>query len=192
MTWLGHPPVTASAYSQARYKLKHAAFIELNQTAVVDNLYGDDDYPRFWVFRVLAIDGSKLVLPDSAAIREAFGAVAWTNGKTADIQGERPYALASVLYDVLNRVALDATLGKAKAYAIDLAVEHLTHTRVGDVLTMDRNDPSYRMLAELAQLGRDFAIRCPAASFAANAQGRRQRAPRGHADPVCGAIALDP
>ena len=164
MTWLGQPPVTASAYSQARYKLKHTAFIELNQTAVVDNLYGD--YQRFWGFRVLAIDGSKLVLPDTAAIREEFGTVAWTNGKTADIQGERPYALASVLYDVLNRVALDATLGKAKSYEIDLAVGHLAHTRAGDLLTMDRNYPSYRMLAELGQHGRDFAIRCSAASFA--------------------------
>ena len=166
MTWLGQPPVTASAYSQARYKLKHTAFIELNQVAVVDTLYGDGDYQRFWGFRVLAIDGSKLVLPDTVAIREEFGTVAWTNGKTADIQGERPYALASVLYDVLNRVALDATLDKAKGYEIDLAVGHLAHTRTGDLLTMDRNYPSYRMLAELSQHGRNFAIRCSAASFA--------------------------
>ena len=57
MTWLDLPPVTASAYSQARYKLKHTAFIELNQTAVVDNLYGDGDYQRFW--GVPAVDDSK-------------------------------------------------------------------------------------------------------------------------------------
>jgi len=74
--------------------------------------------------------------------------------------------LASVLYDVLNRVALDATLGKAKAYEIDLAAGHLPHTRPGDLLTMDRNYPSYRMLAELSRHRRDFAIRCSAASFA--------------------------
>jgi len=166
MTWLGQRPVTASAYSQARYKLKHTAFIELNQAAVVETLYGDGDYQRFWGFRVLAVDGSKIILPDNKAIREEFGTIAWTSGKTADIQGERPYALASVLYDVLNRVALDATLGKAKAYEIDLAVGHLSHTRAGDLLTMDRNYPSYRMLAELGRYGRDFAIRCSAASFA--------------------------
>jgi hypothetical protein len=166
MTWLGQLPVTASAYSQARYKLKHTAFIELNQAAVVETLYGDGDYQRFWGFRVLAVDGSKIVLPDNQAIREEFGTIAWTSGKTAGIQGERPYAMASVLYDVLNRVALDATLGQAKAYEIDLAVEHLSHTRAGDLLTMDRNYPSYRLLAELDQHGRDFAVRCSAASFA--------------------------
>lgn len=108
MTWLEKPTVTASAYSQARYKLKHTAFIELNRAAVVETLYADDDYQKFWGFRVLAVDGSKLVLPDHEAIRAEFGTIAWTSGKTSEIQGERPYALASVLYDVLNRVALDA------------------------------------------------------------------------------------
>lgn len=186
MTWLGQLPVTASAYSQARYKLKHTAFIELNQAAVVETLYGDGDYQRFWGFRVLAVDGSKIVLPDNKAIREEFGTIAWTSGKTAEIQGERPYALASVLYDVLNRVALDATLGKAKAYEIDLAVEHLSHTRAGDLLTMDRNYPSYRMLAELGRHGRDFAVRCSAASFA---EARRMLKGEG---PVSQVVTLTP
>jgi hypothetical protein len=166
MTWLGLDSVTDSAYSQARYKLKHTAFIELNQSAVVETLYGDGDYLKFWGFRVLSVDGSKIVLPDTEAVRGEFGTVAWTNGKTAEIQGERPYALASVLYDVLNRVALDAVLGKAKAYEIDLAVGHLAATKPGDLLLMDRNYPSYRMLAETSHFGRDFAVRCSAGSFA--------------------------
>ena len=166
MTWLEQMPVTASAYSQARYKLKHTAFIELNQTAIVGTLYGDDHYHKFWGFRVLAVDGSKIVLPDTPEVREEFGTIAWTNGKTSEIQGERPYALASVLYDMLNRVALDAALAEAKAYEVDLAVAHLAYTRAGDLLIMDRNYPSYRMLAEMCQHGRDFVARCSAASFA--------------------------
>jgi hypothetical protein len=58
-------------------------------------------------------------------------------------------------------------LGRADAYEVDLAVGHLDHTRPGDLLVMDRNYPSYRMLAEFDQRGRDFVIRCSAASFAA-------------------------
>lgn len=166
MAWLQQAPVTASAYSQARYKLKHTAFIELNQRAVVDVMYADHDYRMFQGFRILAVDGSKIVLPDHPAVRDRFGAIAWTGGKTDRIQGERPYALASVLYDVLNRVALDATLAPAKAYEVDLAVAHLPKTRTGDLLVMDRNYPSYRMLAELTRHGRDFVARCSAASFA--------------------------
>ena len=166
ITWLDELPLTASAYSQARYKLKHTAFIALNKIAVVDTLYSDNDYKTFWGYRVLGIDGSKIVLPNNEAICEEFGTIAWTNGKTAEIQGERPYALASVLYDVLNKVALDATLGKAKAYEIDLAIEHLSHTKAGDLMIMDRNYPSYRMLAEICQFKRNFVVRCSSASFA--------------------------
>ena len=170
MSWLGVGPVTASAYSQARYKLKHTAFIELNRKAVVETVYGDGDYQTFWGFRVVAVDGSKIALPDSDEVCEAFGTIAYAGGKTAEIAGERPYALASVLYDVLNRVALDAVLGIARAYEVDLAVAQLAHTRPGDLLLLDRNYPAYRMLAELVRRGREFAARCSAASFA---QARR-------------------
>jgi len=166
MSWLDLPLITASAYSQARYKLKHTAFIALNQTAIVETMYSDDNYHKFWGFRVLAIDGSKVVLPNTENVREAFGTIAYSNGKDSEVQGQHPYALASVLYDVLNRVAIDARLGKARAYEIDLAVEHLAHTQAKDLLTMDRNYPSYRMLAELTQSKRDYVIRCSAASFA--------------------------
>ena len=165
MTWLDAAPVTASAFSQARYKFKHSAFIELNTLAVVDTVYGDGDYRTFWDLRILAVDGSKILLPDSEEVCQGFGTIAYANG-TQGSEGERPYALASVLYDVLNRVGVDAVLGKADAYEVDLAVGHLAHTRPGDLLVMDRNYPSYRMLAELTQRQRDFAIRCSAASFA--------------------------
>ncbi len=167
MAWLMVEPVTASAFSQARYKLQHTAFIELNQRAVVESRYQDADFRTFWGFRVLGVDGSKVLLPDTEEVREAFGTIAYSNGEDAQIQGERPYALASVLYDVLNRVALDATLGRADAYEVDLALDHLAHTGPTDLLVMDRNYPSYRMLAELTQRERHFVIRCSAASFGA-------------------------
>ena len=44
MSGLGFDEASASAYSQARYKLKHSAFIELNQKAIIDALYQDEDF----------------------------------------------------------------------------------------------------------------------------------------------------
>jgi hypothetical protein len=38
---------------------------------------------------------------------------------------------------------------------VELAAGHLAHTRAGDLLLMDRNYPSYRMLAECARASRD-------------------------------------
>lgn len=165
MTWLGLATVTASAYSQARYKLKHTAFVELNQKAVVETLYSDEDYRTYWGFRILAVDGSKIALPDNEDVRKEFGTLTWSKGKDSEIQGERPYALASVLYDVMNRVALDAVLERANAYEVDLAIRHLTHVGSEDLVVMDRNYPSYRMLAECEQRKKNYLIRCSAASF---------------------------
>ena len=166
LSWLGAGTASASAYSQARYQLRHTAFVELNRQTVVGAMYGDGDYRRFWGLRVLAVDGSKVALPDTEDVRAEFGTIAYSGGKDNEIQGERPWALASVLYDVLNRVALDAALGEARAYEVELALGRLAHTREGDLLLMDRNDPSYRMLAEGVRAGREFVVRGSAASFA--------------------------
>ena len=167
---LGLEEVTGSAYSQARYKMKHTAFIELNQKAIVDVVYQDGDFKTFWGKRVLAIDGSKIRLPNNLDICGEYGTIAYSQGEDSEVQGEHPYGLGSVLYDVLNRVALDATLGKATAYEVDLAIAHLGHARCNDLLLMNRNYPSYRMLASVLQNGLDFAVRCSAASHGAARQ----------------------
>jgi hypothetical protein len=99
--------VTASAYSQARYKLKHTAFIALNQKAIIETMYGDDDYQKFWGFRILAVDGSKIVLPDNEDVCDEFGTMKWTHKSC--IKGKKPYTTASVLYDVFNEMTRCST-----------------------------------------------------------------------------------
>lgn len=166
MLALGEMPVTASAYCQARYKLKHTAFMALNKSAVQKAMYEGGEYQKFWGFRLLAIDGSKIRLPDKTAISDEFGVMRWKKkGKDIEIEGEIPTATASVLYDVLNSVAIDAILAKAKAYEVDLAIEHLAHTTAEDLLVEDRGYASYEMLAESNHHNRQTVIRCSAASF---------------------------
>jgi hypothetical protein len=141
----------------------------MNRKAVVETMYGDGGHRTFRGFRVLGIDGidgSKIVLPDTEEVRQEFGTIAYSSGKAGEIRGERPYALASVMYDVLNRVAVDARLGRADAYEVDLAVARLEHALPEDLVLMDRNYPAYRMIAELDRRPRHFVIRCSAASFA--------------------------
>ena len=162
---MGLPGVTASAYSQARHRLKHTAFIELNQEAVVKVCYQDGGHRLFRGFRVLGVDGSKIRLPETADITADFGQIRY-GSQNPEVDGAHTWALASVLYDVLNHAALDASLGKAKAYEVGLAVAHLAHTRPGDLLLTDRNYPSYHWLASAAHAGRDFVSRCSAKSFA--------------------------
>lgn len=161
-------PVSASAYSQARHKLSHTAFIELNQKAIVEVMYGDDTYQTFWGYRLLAVDGSKIRLPDTGEMCAAFGSHRYSvKDKQTDtvIEGKHAMGLTSVLYDVLNRVAVDAVLARGDAYEVALAISHLPHSHVGDLWVLDRGYAAYRLLAELSKQSREFVIRCSCAAF---------------------------
>jgi hypothetical protein len=160
---LSLPLVTSSAFTQARRHLRHTAFIELNQEAIVQVYYADGEYARYKGFRLLGIDGSSVYLPRSEDIIAEFGGTS-PNQHTDAIE---PYGQASVLYDLLNDIALDGVLAPAKAYEVDLAMGHLAHTQADDLLVFDRNYPSYVFLATLSQQQRQFVGRCSRASFKA-------------------------
>lgn len=163
--------VDKSAYSRARHKLRHTAFIELNQVAVVQTMYEDGDYEACKGFRILAIDGSKIRLPEyDDKVAETFGTMAYANGQ---VSGTHPMALASVCYDVLNRIALDAVLMPVKTHEVRAAIAHLhpkqwnpdfviTGLTFGpsDLFVEDRGYHSYPMMAVIAQTGAHFLIRC--------------------------------
>ena len=156
-------PVSSSAFTQARSHLSHTAFIELNQRAVVEICYGDGDYQRYRGFRLLAINGSKVHLPNTPGIREVFGTI---DHHPASGQPQ-PYALASVVYDLLNRIALDARLVEGTAYEVDLALQQLELLQPNDLVVFDRNYPDYVLLAQLFHWQRHFVGRCRRSSFTA-------------------------
>jgi len=157
--------VSSSAFTQARNKMLHTAFIELNRKAVVETVYGDDEYRKFRNFRVLGIDGSRVILPNEHDIRQFFGAV--RIGNQHEITGGTySYGTASVLYDLLNNIVLDALPGHSRAYEVDPAVEHLMHyQKADDLVILDRNYPSYFFPAFLICNGINFLARCSGSSF---------------------------
>lgn len=160
--------VDKSAYSKARRKLQPGAFIELNQVAVVTTMYEDSDYHTYQGLRLLAIDGSLVMLPENEETEQAFGAMVYDNTHLSpNAIGRHVYARASVLYDVLNRVALDATLAPGASYEADLAANHLPHLQAGDLVIYDRGYASFRMMALATQATGDFLIRVPKGRFRA-------------------------
>ncbi len=160
---MGQVGVSSSAFTQARSHLRHEVFIELNRAAIVEVCYGDGDYKRYKGYRLLAVDGSKIELPREAAILAEFGG----NAANQYVKEIYPFALSSVLYDVLNHIAVDSQLAAAAAYEVDLAIAHLAQTTQEDLLLFDRGYPAYRLLATLSQRQRAFVVRCPRSSFSA-------------------------
>jgi len=160
-------PVTAGAFTHARAKLKHAAFIELNQQTIVPWFYGPEraqGLRRWHGHRLLGVDGSLLRLPNSAELRQAFSLVEVENqmGRTGT---SYPEARMSVVYDLLNRVSLDGRLERSTSGEVDLAIEQLCKASAGDVLINDRGFTGYRYLAWHHKLGLHHISRCSKGSF---------------------------
>jgi hypothetical protein len=78
-------------------------------------------------------------------------------GPNAD--SKRSIALASMMYDVLNLVTVDAQLAPYSSSERDLLYKHLPKATKGDILLMDRGYPSIALLFLLMAQGFDFCIR---------------------------------
>src|SRR6266851_2238747 len=165
-------PVTAGAWTHARAKLKHTAFMELNAQTVLPWIYDAErsqKIKRWCGHRLLGVDSSLVGLPDSEELRSQFSLVQVTNhlDTTATRYAE---ARMSVLYDLLNRVGLDGRLEPSSMGEVDLAIQQMAQARPGDVLINDRGFTGYRYLAWHHRLGLDYIARCSSGSFAAAQQ----------------------
>jgi len=154
--------VSASAFSKARSKLSHQAFIALNEKAIVDVFYSDPQFKTYKGLRILAIDGSKIYLPNTPDLGEAFGKIKIKNQQDC---GEYVSGLASVMYDVLNQLAVDSQFVRNDIYEGDLALEHIKKTQKNDLILCDRGYLSYFLMAKILKQDRDFLFRCSTASF---------------------------
>jgi hypothetical protein len=160
-------PVTAGAFTHARAKLKHSAFIELNQEVVLPMAAQDSRRLQRWRgHRLLGQDSSLVRLPDSPELAEQFGRVVIKNHRGATGTAY-PEGRISVLYDVLNRIGLDGKLESSRVGEVTLAIEQLVHAQPGDVTINDRGFTGYRFLAEHVQRGLHMIGRCSTGSFAA-------------------------
>lgn len=144
--------VTKSAFTQARQKLKHTVFVELNQEQV--GYFYDHFEARQWHgLRLLAIDGSMSDLPDVVQVRNHFGA--WPSRTSSG----RAKARLSQLYDVLNKVTVDACIGPNAHGERALAERHLTQIGIADLVLLDRGYPAFWFFAAIRARQAHFCAR---------------------------------
>jgi hypothetical protein len=125
-------------------------------------LYGEDGEVLTWRgHRVLAYDGTNLNLPNTPDLQKAFSIP--RNQKGA--QGVQ--ALAGVLYDVRNDIAIGAQLGPLQAEKNFLLNDLWSGTLPGDLIVMDRLFDDFVIIATAEKYARKVLIRCPTNSFAA-------------------------
>lgn len=144
--------VTKSAFSQARQKLKHTAFIELNQVQV-NYFYQHFVVQRWHGLRVLAIDGSLTSVPSGAAVAAHFGVWQPAAG------GACAKARLSQLFDVLNQVTLDAQIAPKALGERALAERHWTCLGADDLVLLDRGYPAFWLFVGIRQRQAHFCAR---------------------------------
>lgn len=151
--------VTKSAFTQARAKLIPEAFLDLNQEGC-RSFYDYAPYLEWNGHRLLAGDGSALILPDHKTTREEFGV--YKMGPNSD--SKRCMARTSIVYDVLNLLTLDAIIDRYDNSEQNMLQQHLSRVKFleGDLLLLDRAYPSIALMFILKQRRIDFCIRLKA------------------------------
>jgi hypothetical protein len=167
--------VSASAYSQARAKFKHTAFIALNRDVVLPTFYAPaeeegDIEAKYWQgFRLVGIDGTDLVLPNTPEFLASFGGrsfkIANRHKPGEYITGKRPGALAVVSYDLLNHLAIDARLQACCSDETIGALSMIHDLAPNDLIITDRGFVSYQYMATCFQQQRQFLTRAPKSMY---------------------------
>lgn len=152
---------TASAYCQARQKLRPELFAHLNRMVVEDfyRLYEADGMVKRWRgHRLLGADGTIVNLPHSESLRAAFTV-------RRNQHEEYVQATAVVLHDLLNDIGLEASLGPVGGEKRPLLEELWETTNESDVLVLDRNFGDYSVIAWAVLSNRAVILRCRRKSF---------------------------
>ena len=157
---MGMPECSRQAFSQGRRKIKAEAVRELIHWSAAQ-IYAFPGKTEKWKgLRVLAIDGSRINLPESSESRTHFGFQKST--------GEQIQGLFSGLYDVLNRFFLDAALAPCNASERDLAIGHVQHLHTAipsltndSIILFDRGYPGAEIMWEIGEkTGQKYLMRC--------------------------------
>jgi hypothetical protein len=146
--------MSQQAFSEARKKLKWEAFRELFQATAEAAYQGT--VKRWRGYRLLAVDGSKINLPNDPQLREYFGTIGAGNSS--------PCAQGSILYDRENDVVVDARIEPMRTDERALAGEHIKKLAGmalfgKELILFDRGYPSMELIELLKQEKIDFVMR---------------------------------
>ena len=144
--------VSKSAFTKARAKLDYHAFIELNHQ-MTDFFYREFPAKTWNGFNLMAIDGSTSALPMTKEISEHFGE--WNSGKDTAC----PVARVSQMYDVMNKVTVDAIIKPKKEGERELAAWHFLRLLPADLILLDRGYPAYWLFNLILSLNSNFCAR---------------------------------
>ena len=146
--------MTQQSYAEARQKIKVGAFVQLLEKSASVML---DNTGKTWHgYRIFAIDGTKIQLPSDKKLLKHYGGL----GKNKNV----PTAQASMLYDVLNDIVVNAAINPLADDERKLAKAHLEFCKEllpddGKLVIFDRGYPSFELIELLELMGFKYIMR---------------------------------
>lgn len=149
--------VSKAAFSKARNKLKHGAFVELREIIVKD-FYVNCPFKQSWKgYRVIGVDGSTAELPNSDEVQQEFGVhTVRPDGKKICV------ARICELFDPMNNLTIAGKLSSLKASETAMFWDMFQADKTlgaGDIFIFDRYYFSSVMAIALHERGADFCFR---------------------------------
>jgi hypothetical protein len=150
--------ISQQAFSLARQKIKWQAFRVMFQYTVATYYSNKDEIQRWKGWRIYAIDGSKLALPNDKPLGDYFG--------TMGADSKSPTAQGSLLYDILNDLVVDARIQPLKEGEQAIALKHIHHLaglesfqEWKEMVIFDRGYPSFSIIQTLLGLKIHYLMR---------------------------------
>jgi hypothetical protein len=147
--------MTQQSVSEAKAKLKWEGFEYLFRNSTVKPLV--ELNRKTWKdYFVYAIDGSRIALPMDKKLLNYYGAV----GRGA----KSPTAQASIVYDVINDIVVDAAITPVKTGEKTIAYDHLDVLETINedqkkLVLFDRGYPSWKLMDTLESKGLSYVMR---------------------------------
>ena len=156
---------TKQSFSEARQKLSPEAFKILNN-GFVQKYYEDNDFKKYKGYRLLAVDGSCIEIPNTEELKKHYGCAGNNNAKHKAARAQ-----SSTLYDLENGLVLSSVLDRYDDSERELAMknidefEGLNQGETRDLMLFDRGYPSIEFIMYLNDKGTKFLMRTPASFF---------------------------
>ncbi len=116
--------------------------------------YDNFNYKRWNGFRLIAIDGTEVLLPKNKEAIKVYGEFT-----TNCMRKKVVLCRASKAYDVLNDITVDAELVNRKIGERTLAKRHLKYINPNSLILLDRGYPSYDLFMQILNNNNQFCAR---------------------------------
>ena len=134
--------------------LKKSLSVEILNILVQEFYNNNKGNVKLWRgFRLLSVDSSIIDLPRTKELLSYFG---YSKNQHEPCSAQ---AKISVLYDLLNNLAIEGIMKPVNTNDRDFMADHLLHVRKGDLLVFDRGYPAFKLFYYLYLIGAEFVFR---------------------------------